>query len=39
MLNVDNPSDSLRVRLKLYLKDQQEELLPIYHYEGMNLIE
>lgn len=38
MLDVEDPDGSIRVRLKMFLRDQQEELLPIYQYEGVNLI-
>lgn len=30
MLNVEDPDGGIRVRLKMFLRDQQEELLPIY---------
>jgi hypothetical protein len=30
MLNVEDPDGGIRVRLKMFLKEQQEELLPIY---------
>lgn len=38
MLDVEDLDGSARVRLKMFLRDQQEELLPIYQYEGVNLI-
>jgi hypothetical protein len=38
VLNVDDPSDILRPRVKLYLKNQVEELMPVTQFDGLNLI-
>lgn len=40
MLSVEDPPEhgGARVRLRMFLRDQQEEMLPIYQYEGVNLI-
>lgn len=38
ILNVDNRNGNLRLRMKLYLKDQVEELMPISRYDGNRLI-
>lgn len=34
ILNVDDKNDLLRIRLKLFLKDQIAELMPITQYDG-----
>ena len=40
MLSVEDRPEhgGARVRLRMFLRDQQEEMLPIYQYEGVNLI-
>ena len=37
-INTDEDSDEVRIKLKLYLKDQVEELMPTVQYEGVTLI-
>lgn len=38
LLSTEDPKNDLRVRLKLYLNDQVEELTPSVQYDGMTLI-
>lgn len=38
LLDVDDRSRHLRVRLKLYLRNQVEELMPVTQYDGSTII-
>ena len=38
ILNVDDKTDRLRIRVKLFLKDQIAELMPVTQHDGQTLI-